>query len=115
MFRDCGLWSRRLSAMNGGTSLRAALEWIDRSYFPVPVKARSKKPFNPDDPEGKYWQDLRITAETASRYFHGTGQNIGILLGDTYGSADVDLDCPEAVRLASQILPDTGLKFGRPS
>ncbi len=97
------------------TPLDAALDWIGRSYSPVPVRAQSKKPYNPDDPEGKHWQDLRITAETANRYFNGAKQNIGVLLGDAHGSADVDLDCPEAVALAPTILPDTGLRFGRPS
>lgn len=96
------------------TLLDAALFWIDRGYLPVPVRPRSKKPFNPDDPAGARWQDLRITAESAARYFNGEG-NIGVLLGDDYGSADVDLDSPEAVRLAPTFLPDTGLKFGRAS
>ena len=82
------------------TPLNAALFWIDRAFLPVPVKFRSKKPYNPDDPEGRNWQDLRITAENAPQYFDGAAQNVGIILGDDYGSADVDLDCLEAVSAA---------------
>jgi predicted P-loop ATPase len=96
-------------------SIDAALFWINRLFLPVPVKPRSKKPYNPDDPEGRDWQNLRITAETAGHYFNGAKQNIGVLLGDDYGSADVDLDCGEAVSVAAHLLPETGLKFGRTS
>ena len=95
--------------------LEAALFWIDRSFSPVPVRFRSKKPYNPEDPQGRNWQELRVTAEAAPRYFNSAAQNIGVLLGDEYGSADVDLDCLEAVRVAPDFLHDTGMKFGRAS
>jgi hypothetical protein len=102
--------------MNSDTSpLDAALFWIERAFLPVPAKFRSKKAYNPGDPEGRKWQDLRITAETAPQYFNSSTQNIGVFLGDDYGSADVDLDCLEAVSTASHFLPDTGMKFGRAS
>lgn len=95
--------------------LDAARFWINLSFLPVPVRLRSKKPYNPDDPHGKGWQNLRITAETAERYFARSPQNIGVLLGDDFGSADVDLDCKEAMVLASRFLPETGMIFGRDS
>src|SRR5579864_6647296 len=95
--------------------LDAALFWINLGFLPVPVKFRSKKPCNPDRPDGNQWQDLRIDRETASHYFNGVRQNIGVLLGDQNGSADVDLDCQEAMGVAPQFLPDTGIKFGRQS
>jgi predicted P-loop ATPase len=97
------------------TPVEAALFWIDRAFSPVPVRFRSKRPYNPDDTKGRKWQDLRITTEMAPRYFDGAAQNIGVILGDDYGSADVDLDCPEAVSVAPRFLPDTGMKFGRAS
>lgn len=97
------------------TLLDAALFWIERAFLPVPVRFRSKKPYNPDDPHGRNWQDLHITADAAPRYFSSAERNIGVMLGDKYGSADVDLDCIEAVKVAPQFLPDTGIKFGRAS
>jgi hypothetical protein len=36
-------------------------------------------------------------------------------LGDKYGSTDVDCDCPEAITAARELLPETGLIFGRQS
>jgi len=93
----------------------AAQFWIGRSFLPVPVRPGSKKPHNPDDARGRGWQNLRITEETAGHYFNGSEQNIGVLLGDDFGSADIDLDCPEAVSAAPTFLPETGMKFGRSS
>ena len=93
----------------------AARFWIKRGFLPVPVKPRTKKPYNPDDPGGRNWQNLRITEETASHYFNGSKRNVGVLLGGEHGHADVDLDCMEAIRIAADLLPVTGLKFGRKS
>lgn len=95
--------------------LEAALFWTNRSFLPVPVRYRAKTPYNPDDPKGRNWQNLRITAENAAQYFDGAPQNVGVILGDAYGSADVDLDCLEAVGAAPHFLPGTGMKFGRAS
>ena len=95
--------------------LDAALAWSQRGFWPVPVKFRSKKPFNPQDPSGSNWQHLRISQDDAACYFNGQPLNIGILLGDDYGSADVDLDCGEAIAAAPMFLPATGMRFGRPS
>ncbi len=99
----------------GGSPLDAVLWWIDRGFLPVPVYHKSKKPFNPDHPKGKEWEKLRITPQTAPHYFNGGPQNFGVLTGDDFGSADVDLDCPEAVNAAAHYLPDTGMRFGRAS
>lgn len=57
---------RRLSA-----ALDAALAYIGRGWSPIPVGYREK------GPKLKDWQKLRITAETAGRYFNGGEQNIG--------------------------------------
>lgn len=40
--------------------------------------------------------------------------NVGLRLGKD-GLADVDLDCPEALALAAEMLPETGFVFGRSS
>ena len=43
-------------------------------------------------------------------------QNVGIIMGAPSGNlVDVDLDCPEALALASSFLPLTDSAFGRPS
>jgi putative DNA primase/helicase len=91
------------------TPVDSALAWIKRGFSPVPVPYRSKRPVL----DG--WQRLEITAETAQRYFKRLNQNVGVLLGDKFGSADVDCDCPEAITAARELLPETGLIFGRAS
>jgi hypothetical protein len=87
----------------------AARYWIERGFHPIPIPHRQKKPVLVG------WPDLRIKPEDASKYFNGTRQNIGILLGDEYGSTDLDLDSPEAVRVASEFAPETGAVFGHRS
>jgi hypothetical protein len=56
-----------------------------------------------------------MAVEIAPQYFNGAAQNIGLLLGDKFGSTDVDCDCPEAIMGARKLLPETGLIFGRRS
>jgi len=91
------------------TPLEAAIAWIQKGGSPAPVPHRSKRPVL------QGWEQLEITIDLAPRYFNGTSQNIGVLLGDKYGSADVDCDCPEAIVAARELLPETGLIFGRQS
>jgi len=91
------------------TPLDAAIAWIQKGYSPVPITHRSKRPVL------KEWQRLEITTEGASQYFNRAPQNIGVLMGDRFGSADVDCDCPEAITAARELLPPTGLIFGRQS
>jgi putative DNA primase/helicase len=91
------------------TPLDAAITWIQKGFSPVPVPHRSKRPVL------KEWQQLEITIEGASQYFNGGAQNVGLLLGDKYGSTDVDCDCSEAITAAREMLPETGLIFGRQS
>ncbi|MGA7408883.1 MAG: phage/plasmid primase, P4 family, partial [Bryobacteraceae bacterium] len=91
------------------TPVDAAISWIQMGFSPVPVPHRSKRPVI------NAWERLEITAETAPQHFNGAQQNIGLLLGDKYGSADVDCDCPEAIAAARVLLPETGLIFGRQS
>src|SRR5438874_1621419 len=91
------------------TPLDAAIGWIRLGFSPVPVPYRSKRPVL------QSWQGLQITLDVVSQYFNGAAQNIGLLLGDKFGSADVDCDCPQAIRAARELLPETGLIFGRQS
>ena len=87
----------------------AAASWIERGYWVVPILLREKKPTIKD------WPNLRITTNDLPKYFKGGAQNIGVLLADRYGSTDVDLDCDEALRVAREFLPETGLIFGHKS
>jgi len=90
--------------------LDVALGYIKRGWNPLPVPYRTKIATSDS------WQTRVITAETASRYFNGGPQNIGVVLGPTSsGLTDVDLDCREAIILAPAILPKTNAVFGRPS
>jgi hypothetical protein len=87
-----------------------ALDYINMGLCPIPIPYREKGPTL----EG--WKQLRITQENAAHYFNGAPQNIGIILGEvSRGLVDVDIDCPEALLLASHLLPATGGRFGRAS
>jgi hypothetical protein len=87
----------------------AAKDWIDRGFFPIPVPHREKKPILDE------WQKLRLTRHDVGSYFNEKHQNVGILLGDDSGTADIDCDCLEAVAAAVELAPPTGMVFGRPS
>jgi putative DNA primase/helicase len=91
------------------TSLEAAASYIDGGLYPIPVPTRSKHPLIED------WPNLRLTKPDLSRYFNGAPSNIGVILGDERGTADVDLDCVEAIGAAFELLPKTGMVFGRKS
>ena len=91
------------------TPLDAAITWIQQGFSPVPIPHRSKRPIL------QGWERLEITIEAAPEHFNGAAQNIGVLLGDKFGSTDVDCDCTEAITAARELLPETGLIFGRQS
>jgi hypothetical protein len=89
------------------SALQSAVEWVERGFFPIPVPYRTKAPTIAG------WQRLRIAKETAAQYFDGKPLNVGVLLGEPYGNADLDLDCAEAVAVAADLAPATGMVFGR--
>jgi len=90
------------------TPLDIALEVIARGWNPVRVSRQTKKPMD------SKWQERVFTAQTAPRYFNGAAINVGVQLGPlSHGLTDVDLDCPEAVAVASLLLPNTDATFGR--
>lgn len=96
--------------------LAAALAYQERGWAPIPVQARSKKPFNPDEPKGASWQNLRPGEAEVTRWFTGAAHNIGVLLGAPSGGlVDVDLDDDRAITLADALLPRTPAVFGRES
>ena len=91
------------------TPLEAAHDWLARGFLPVPVPFRQKAPVV------NGWQKLRLRPEDLPRYFDSQPQNMGILLGDDCGTADIDCDCMEAVAAAVEFAPATGICFGRQS
>jgi hypothetical protein len=88
-----------------------ALDYVERTWNPVPVDFRGKKPSAGDE-----WQHVKIDATNVAQYFNGRPQNIGVQLGSASSNlVDVDLDCPEALALGPHLLPQTNAIFGRPS
>lgn len=93
---------------NRGSVLEAAVKFAQKGWAVVPI------PYKEKGPVVSGWQHLRITSLVANKYFNGRPQNIGVLLGKASGGlVDIDLDSPEAVKLAHYFLPETGLVFGR--
>lgn len=86
-----------------------ARRYKDRGWSPIPLKHEDKAP------ESTAWQRQSFADDQIDAVFT-EGKNIGLLLGPPSGNLiDVDLDCPETVRLAPHFLPETGLIFGRTS
>jgi Bifunctional DNA primase/polymerase, N-terminal len=99
----------RMRSPTGGQTIEAARELVRRGCAVTPVNPRSKKP-RPKD-----WRNLRINERNIPEYFR-VGDNIGIILGEaSRGLVDVDLDCPEALKLADIFLPPTSMIHGRKS
>lgn len=92
------------------TPLEISIQYRRRGWMPVPVPYREK------GPKIKKWQQSRLSEAQLCEYFNSTPQNIGIILGEaSNGLVDIDLDCPETVKLANAFLPDTTAIFGRAS
>ncbi len=82
-------------------SSKYALDYLRRGMSCVPVPIGKKAPVL------KEWQHLRLMEDDAVRYF-GETTNVGILTGEpSEGLVDVDLDVPEAERIADVFLPST--------
>lgn len=89
--------------------LEFARSYAARGWRVIPLPARSKKP----TAEG--WSHWHLLEDELPQFF-SNGSNIGVLLGEPSGGlVDVDLDSPEAVRLAPHFLPPTLAVFGRAS
>jgi hypothetical protein len=67
-------------------------------------------------PIRKGWSNTPLPADELASEFKNPQANIGILMGQVSGNLiDVDLDCPEAVAIAPDLLPPTEAIFGRAS
>lgn len=91
------------------TAAQAAERYIERGLLPIPIPFREKAPKITD------WPGLRVTEAELPKYFNGAPSNIGLILGDDFGTTDIDLDCLEAIAVAGEFLPETGMVFGRKS
>jgi len=92
----------------GKSVLEAAQEYLARGWMPIPVRFRSKKPLLVD------WTNVRLTEVDLPQQFGQGRCNVGLLLGDLSGGlVDIDLDAPEAVLLAPEFVPPTGMVHGR--
>lgn len=90
------------------TTLDNATDILRRGWQPIPIPHLSK------NPNFANWQKLELTESDLPEYFNGKPQNIGVHLGTkSNGLTDIDLDSPEAVRIADYFLPETEAVFGR--
>jgi len=88
---------------------QAAEHYLARGLHPIPI------PFREKAPKISNWPTLRLTEADLPKYFNGAPSNIGLILGDEYGTTDIDLDCLEAIAVAGEFLPETSMLFGRKS
>lgn len=93
--------------MNEASSLDAAVAAVREGTPVVPVPRGEKGPVI------KGWPSLRLTEADLPKHF-SNGENIGLILG-VNGLTDVDLDSPESLVLADEILPPTTRHHGRAS
>lgn len=75
------------------------LYMLSRDPAFVSLKQNSKQPV------GNAWQENPISPEFVHHEFKTSGNNVGLINGDTSGIVDVDLDCGEAKQFASLVLP----------
>lgn len=91
-------------------TIEHATNYGRRGWKAIPIPHRSKKP------KLSGWQNLVLTEAELPKHFNGKLQNIGVLLGTiSNGLTDIDLDSPEAVKLADFFLPNSEAIFGRTS
>lgn len=90
------------------TALLVACEaCLARGWRVVPIAPRSKAP------RLHGWVKLRMDIDDLDAALCHA-DNLGVLLGEPSGwLVDIDLDCPEAVALAEDHLPPTGMVTGR--
>lgn len=94
------------------TPREIAQSYLDRGWVTVPVRHRTKRAI-PNDWSNRTLESARESLDVD--FPANRPMNVAVLLGEPSGwLVDVDLDCPEAVRLAPRVLPVTAT-FGHPS
>lgn len=90
-------------------NIATATKMLAGGRSPVALHPQTKEPIH------KAWQNRLLTDADIVAEFSGE-ENIGMHLGaKSDGLADIDVDSPTAVRLATFFLPKTGALFGRAS
>jgi hypothetical protein len=85
--------------------------YLTKGWRPIPVRWREKNPNRRD-----WVSEIHTPSTIADPEIWPLPCNVGIILGDVSGGlVDIDLDCPEAIALASKFLPTTPAVFGRRS
>lgn len=88
---------------------QTARHYLQKGYAITPIAPGTKRPVRPN------WTGERISEAEMKNYF-SHDQGIGLILGRASGGlTDVDLDCPEAVRIGERFLPLTEMVHGRTS
>lgn len=98
-------------------SVTDALQAVELGFTPIPVRDGGKNPHQAQWTRTT-WDDQTTEAISAAftTFAEEGASNIGLVLGEPGGNlVDVDLDNPEAVRLAPRFLPPTLMKSGRAS
>jgi hypothetical protein len=101
----------KFQVVDGGrmSPLEAARRWAGKGYYVIPIPYRQKRP------EIAEWQNLRLRLEDLPRHFGTNPQNVGLLLGEPYGVTDIDMDCPEALKVWQTFAATTKCVFGHQS
>lgn len=93
---------------NNLTALDIAKDYLRRDWQSIPIAHRSK------NPNSNGWQKFQFSESDLPKHFNGKPQNIGVLLGaKSNGLTDIDLDSPQAIKIADLFLPETKAVFGR--
>lgn len=90
--------------------LDCGLTYVSRGWAVIDLPPGEKAPGR----DG--WQEERHDADALRARLAGPQRNLSVLLGEPSGGlVDVDLDCPQAITVASRLLPKTEAVFGRDS
>lgn len=85
-------------------------KYLDYGFTPLPITPGTKKPI------ASGWEKFSTDRfDSTDEFIDVFGDNyIALLLGDPSGGlVDIDLDCPEAVRLGSMAMPSTASSVSR--
>lgn len=88
--------------------IAAAKKYADNNWAVAPVPNGEK------GPKFQGWQQKKITSGDVEAYFDDPEGNVAVVMGALSGKLiDIDIDCPEGLSIAPQLLPETSLIFGR--
>src|SRR4051812_9652938 len=97
------------ATFNAADSNAAARRYIEEGFAVLPALAGEK------EARITGWPSLIVGADTVDEYFPpGETLNIVRVNGtNSSGRGDIDLDRPEALKVADYIIPEDTMRFGR--